>query len=342
MSQLEARPLPSFAHTIPFVSCSTVCCGTSRVIVFFGHELPEETGEMYRFLSRVLMGANSAAEGLKGEHYQYNKVAVVFPGDAPSHINFLFLQLDPRDHSLISNLECGNLSVGAAMMSLIEGVSVPDASGSVFATNLGTGQQMELFPHHPDRLWSCEWTVKFLKNVDHQKIFNRAHYETLHVEELGEVEYWIVEEGNVFFFVNAHPEVASSHLVDLLEKEGAKRAMALGLDPEKSDRAKIIFYSTGEANFVEPMVEACCFFKMELHNSLPGSGSMSLASFLTASLLVENGAPTPFGSLVFHVHHPSGVLDVSVEWASENGQLLITNTSFITPAKLLVHGKLAI
>jgi hypothetical protein len=65
---------------------------------------------------------------------------------------------------------------------------------------------------------------------------------------------------------------------------------------------------------------------------------MCLASFLTASLLREQGAPSFFGSVVFTIKHPGGSLDVAVSWATINNEVTINSTGFITPAKLLLHG----
>lgn len=331
-----------FLDSIPSVSCSTVCCGTSRVIVFFGEELPAEEGPLYHFLFKALMGERSAAEGLKGDHYQFNKVAIVYPGDWPSELKFIFFQLDSQSQRLIRNLECGNLSVGAGMMALIERMNSLDENGSLFARNEGTGQQMELIPHDIYRFWDCDWTVRFLNGNNHQYIYSQAHYGALPVNESESIDYWMVEQGNVFIFVNAHPEMANPALLEMLEEAGKQKAGVMRLDPVKSSLPKIIFYCTNEANFHQPIVEACCFFKGEMHQSLPGSGSMSLASFLTASLISENGVPIPSGTLVFTIVHPSGSLKVSVDWETRKDEIVIANTSFTTSAKLLLHGKLAL
>lgn len=342
LTELETRRTVSFSEDIPFVSCSTVCCGTSRVIVFSGDELPAEKDELEYFLSKALVGEKSAAEGLKGEHYQFNKVAIIDEGSLPSHIKFRFLQFDSRNQCLIPNLECGNLSVGAGMVALVRGISSLNEKGSLFATNMGTGQQVELIPQDINRIWAGDWTVRFLKNINCKEIYAQAHFESIPINESESIDCWITEQGNVFIFVNVHPELASPDLVELIETTGKERALNLGLNAAKSSMPKIIFYSTDETKFENPAVDACCFFNSEIHNSLPGSGSMSLASFLTASLLLENGVPNPNGTVVFNVRHPSGFLDVSVDWATVDNEIIITNTSFATSAKLLLHGQLAI
>ena len=79
-----------------------------------------------------------------------------------------------------------------------------------------------------------------------------------------------------------------------------------------------------------------------MHQSLPGSGSMCLANFLTCSLLTEHGIPFDDGHIVFHIYHPSGTINVTANWNSYQGNTYISSTEFITPLRLLISGNLAV
>src|SRR5262249_52520212 len=98
------------------VACGVVRCGTSRAVIVDGRTVP--AGDVRDQILWPLVAGESPADGLGGDHSQFNKSAEVFPGAEPSRFAFRFYQANRRERRLIADLECANVAAGAGLFAL--------------------------------------------------------------------------------------------------------------------------------------------------------------------------------------------------------------------------------
>lgn len=322
--------------TIPTISCAVIRCGTSRAVVVHGDELPgDESAE--RILYRLMTG-NDPSDGLGGDHYQLNKVAVVYPTRDQHQFAFRFYQVDRAKGRLVSNMECANVAAGAGLFALISGIAVPDGLGMLHAINRGTGQRVGLNPVSTLSASAHDWRVCFHQDTSTAQAQPVSEPLVLAHADGRTVDYWVLERGNVFVLANAAPDAAEPELIEQLAASGTETAMALGSSWQRAAMPKVILYSVQAREMTQAVVHAACFFNGEMHNSLPGSGAMCLASFLAASHLLDVRMPAHSGTLTFHLMHPSGGLTVCVNWEASARGFHIVSTEFVTSVRLLMYG----
>ena len=328
---------PGFA----VLKCAVTRCGTSRAVLVLEHELPGGAARESLLLSA--MTGENAADSLGGEHYQLNKLAVIRRDEALPHgFGFNFYQVDRAKGRLLADLECANVAAGAALFATLSGLVQPDRSGIVYATNLGTEQQIALWPATRSHSWLGHWHVRFLRDASRAALQSSLEEPLSLVNADGRsVDYWIIERGNVFVLANIDPRHAEPELpelVDQLAACGGKQAESLGADAQRANQPKVLLYAVERREAAEAWVRATCFFQGEQHASLPGSGAMCLASFLAATHLDAIAPSASRGEIVFHLAHPSGALDVHVYWERGDAGYRITATEFVTPVRLLLYG----
>jgi 2-methylaconitate cis-trans-isomerase PrpF len=324
------------SHVQP-VACGIVRCGTSRAVIVDGRTVP--SGEAHDWTLWTLIAGETPADGLGGDHYQFNKIAELFPGSEPSQFEFRFYQADRRERRLIADLECANVAAGAGLYAAALGLAETNSTGVLHARNLGTGQLIELAPAHGRPAAAGDWRVRFL--VDPRGPMLRLHtpdpLPLVHPDGRS-LDYWVAERGNVFVLANAAPEAAEPELIEQLGSQGTWCATVAGVTPERAEAVKVILYSI-ESPYLSPTVaRVACYFHGEQHHSIPGSAAMCLTGFLAESQCAAFGAPPAGGESHLRLVHPSGELDTRVRWAGTEGNWRIVETEFTTTVRLLLWG----
>jgi 2-methylaconitate cis-trans-isomerase PrpF len=310
----------------PEACCAVVRCGTSRIVVFDGRDLPDPPAREAE-LAELMLGGGQQADGLGGDHYQLNKVAVVWPD--PPGFRFRFYQVDRSARSLVGDLECANAAAGAAVFALLRGQASLDETGVVEASNDGTGQRVVLRPHHRN-FWDCAWDVRFLLEERTPRRFSGGAPLALVSSSGEQVALWVIEQGNVFVLA----DVSRAHL----EEAGGAIALQLGSDPHRAAGPKVVTYDVRSVEAETVQAAVACFYRGERHASLPGSAAMCLASFLAGWRLDQLPATAERGMFVFDLHHPAGTLPVRVHWLRHAGFDWICATEFTTSVRLLLRG----
>jgi hypothetical protein len=142
----------------------------------------------------------------------------------------------------------------------------------------------------------------------------------------------------VFAFAEMASEPTDASLINYLEEAARTVALQLGSDPERAGSPKVIAYSIRSVEEHAVHAAVTCFYRGEMHASLPGSAAMCLASFL-AGWQLDHIPPGPeSGALGFRLHHRSGSLPVTVHWLRHQGEDRIVATDFTTPVRLLLRG----
>jgi 2-methylaconitate cis-trans-isomerase PrpF len=323
---------------IPTISCALINCGTSRAVIVHGDDLPTEQGSAERFLFKLMTG-NGTSGGLGGNHYQLNKVAVVYPAREPEQFAFRFYQVDRAKDRMVSNMECANVAAGAGLFAVINGIATPHQDGSLRAINKGTGQQIDLQPVSTMPLWSNDWRVRFRQETLSTQTQAISEPRVMAHPDGRSVDYWVMERGNVFVLANAEPEAAEPELIEQLTASGTEISLSLGSSRQLAAMPKVLLYSVQTRELTQAVIHAACFFNGEIHNSLPGSGAMCLASFLALSHLLDTQPQALSGTLTFYLMHPSGMLTVRVNWESFAQGYRIVSTEFVTSVRLLMRGE---
>lgn len=320
------------------VSAALVSAGTSRALILSGEDLDDATADA---MVRALVEGWRGGGGLFGGHYQSNKVAVMWNAPFSAGFVFRFYQYDSANDRLLSGLECSNVTAGCAAYALASGVVLPGADGVIYALNSGTGQESLLLPSLSGNPWRREWSVRFL-----QRGFGTytTPMEPLAVSgpEGDSVECWPFERGNVFVFAHTAPRAAPSSLVGALAERGGRVAAERGADAGKAAVPKVVLYEVAGAHLGEAWLDVACHFLGERHRSLPGSGAMVLAGFLTLSRLAAVRPSESGGAWVFHMRHPSGALSVTTRWSFDGTDYRVDATEFVTPVSIIIAGSVLI
>lgn len=326
-------PLPGLRT----ISCALVRCGTSRAVIVDGRTLP--TRESREQILWTLIAGDTPGDGLGGEHYQFNKIAEVFPGSDASHFEFRFYQADLRERRLIENLECANVAAGAALFATTVGLAAVDEAGVLWARNLGTNQLIELASVSRDSRVSGDWRVRFLVDAHGPavKLHTPDPLPLVHPDGRS-MEFWVAERGNVFVLANATPEAAEPEMIEQLRMQGTCCATMAGIAPHRAEAPKVILYSVEAPDLSPPVVRAVCYFNGERHHSLPGSAAMCLSSFLAETRLLARGGAHGDGELLLRLCHPSGTLDTRVQWEACDEGWKIVATEFTTGVRMLFWG----
>lgn len=323
---------------IPTISCALISCGTSRAVIVHGDDLPTNQQSAEGFLFRLMTG-NGPSGGLGGNHYQLNKVAVVYPVSEPEQFAFRFYQVDRAKDRMVADMECANVAAGAGLFAVISGITAPHKYGGLQALNRGTGQRVDLQPVSTMPLWSNDWRVRFLQeNLSTQTLAISEPLVMAHPDGRS-VDYWVMERGNVFVLANAEPEAAEPEMIEQLAASGSELSLSLGSSRQRAAMPKVLLYSVQTRELTQAVIHAACFFNGEIHNSLPGSGAMCLASFLAISHLLDTRPQTLSGTLTFYLMHPSGMLTVKVNWENFSQGYRIVSTEFVTSVRLLMCGE---
>jgi len=318
-------------------TCALIRCGTSRAIVVRADQLPQDEEQRAAVL-RQRMGGSMLGGGLAGAHYQQNKVAVVAPGPHRSTFRFQFFQFHEGSGELTLNLECANVAAAAALFGLLEGLVEFDGTGGVQGLNEGTGQWVSFELERSAEPWNTICRVRFGYS-DGLSVPIFSGFQPLQpLAPALPVDVWVAQHGNLFVLADIEPAAAAPDLLDTLSTVGSDIAVRLGADPLRAANPKVLAYRLDSVGECSIQAHATCFYRGEMHASLPGSGAMFLAAFLVRRLADETRVGFQTSAVAVHLAHPSGILPVRVELEAGSGGLRVTATEFCTPVELLMWG----
>lgn len=302
------------------VRVGSVLSGTSRFAV-----VPplSDTGVTLEQMVHALTHA-----GLFGEHYQTCKLVELVGASPADGVRFLFHQALP-EHGVISGLECANGAAAAMLMARAWELTPPD---SARALNVGTGQSSWIERQNQGSLLlAFDALQPPLWMVGGGPLEFSGPW--------GSVDCWIVARGNLFVFLNAHPELAQRDGLDSLREQARAWFLEAGGDPRLAELAKIVCFQVVESAHDAVTVHAACWSGSSEHKSLPGSGAMLLARLLTESLAA---AGTPGVPTVFWLQHPSGVLPVQVDFQAWEQTPRVQSMKFETDARVVLDAVLEV
>lgn len=320
-------------HAVPHLSCGIIKSGTSRFVVLRDDEIPQG-GSRHKLILDLLANAIST-DGVGGQHYQSNKVAVIGKGRGDASFTFHFYQVMPESRRLFSKMECSNAATVSALLAMLLGVARKNSHGTLRSVNLATNQFVELTPS--ETCWDGDWSVRFTHLHHIWSDMTRAARSFRFTMGGARISGEIFRHGNVFVMTRLPMEKVTPEIVAALNKRGeifAKRAGHPGTLP------KVFIYDPKGQEGRIMDCEAVCFSEGQQHHSLPGSGAMALGAFLTARghlPLPEKGRAA---STVFRFTHPSGTLKARVHLFRSPSHWQIDSTSFETPVRLLLHGQI--
>ena len=121
------------------IELSVVHAGTSRVIVIDADSI--EPGRAPEDVAFQVLGGRHSYDGLGGDHYQLNKVAI-YGVTEEDRVDFHFFNLEPDGESIVCGAECGHAAAAIATDACMRR---PDRfkSDRVRMRNLATNQEVE-------------------------------------------------------------------------------------------------------------------------------------------------------------------------------------------------------
>jgi hypothetical protein len=304
--------------------------GTSRVLLLDGTEIRSGKAGLEQ-IRRVMLGADDCG-GYGGRTSQDNKVAIVWPVDEDGYFRYKFFQVVAQSGAILP-MECSNSASASAMMAQLS--THPDRHHELLrATNLSTGQRVELRPNSPEGVASA-WHIRFMADkASHDALARRGN--SFRVSYRGRtIQISHVFLGNLFLFSEIPPNELDTELAGIIAKEGLNAARDAGLTHPEDYEPKVIPYHVPDAS--ARAVHAASIYHGELHRSMPGSAAMALAGFLEL-----RGAPTRRNPSRWTVRHSSGAFEVRMEFSHVEGERQLAWSEFTTPVRLLGWGVAAL
>lgn len=104
------------------IPCSLIRGGTSRGAYFLEKHLPADEAERNALLLKIMGGPDALqVDGIGGGHPLTSKIAVIRPSsNIEIDVDYLFLQVDPRNQTVSSTQNCGNLLAGVGIFAIQE------------------------------------------------------------------------------------------------------------------------------------------------------------------------------------------------------------------------------
>jgi 2-methylaconitate cis-trans-isomerase PrpF len=308
------------------IRCMLVRSGTSRLLLLDGSEI--RAGKAgHDQIRRIILGSDGHG-GFGGMTSQDNKVALVWPADSDGSFRFKFLQVVAESGAVLP-MECSNAASASALMAQLSGQD--DARPVWKATNLSTGQKMELRPGSRERI-AKTWNVRFLAEENSHKALQGLGSNASVRLNGKTVQITPVLLGNLFLFTEIAPDLLDKKLAAQIAREGMNAASKAGWVAPQDYHPKVIPFRLN-ANGERREVETASYYHGELHRSMPGSAAMALASFLEMRGGVSGGK-----RIEWNIRHTSGSFDVKLGIDTSEGTKKISWSEFSTPVRLLGWG----
>ena len=318
------------------VRACLVRSGTSRFIVVNRQDAPSDLDE--RTLALELFGGNSVADGLGGDHYQLNKLAI-WQQTLGGELEFTFFSLAPGSRVVSRGAQCGHAAVAVALVS--EGRRpASERGGPVRVRNVDTGQILEVSPRSAadEPIGSCH------ARIIHEPPVSMANGTELVVSatDHDEIRWEAVAAGNIFALIPGRQLLDDPKRRREIQAVTLEWARTESVPNASEEFVRSITYDVQWETPTHARIDAVCHNGDERHNSLPVSGSSALCDHLTLKRLLDRDFPTTPDrediEFVFHVTSVSGTEVVEVHASHRSGSWTIQSTSCTTNARLLIEG----
>ena len=310
--------------------------GTSRIIVVNRQDAP--SGIDPATLALRLFGRNSVADGLGGDHYQLNKLAI-WDQASSGGFEFTFFNLAPGSRMVSRGAECGHAAVAVALV--IETERPPSERGApVRVRNVDTGQILEIISRED----ADQDAVACLAKVLHDPPISMSNVVELSAPSAtsDEIRWEVVPAGNIFAMVPGRNTCEDRALRREIQAVTLQWALSSSVPNAGEEFIRTISHDVQWMDPTHAQVHAVCHNGEERHNSLPVSGSSALCNHLTLQHLVSSDIPTSEDrtevDFEFELNSISGTEAVQVHASHRSGSWMIDSTSCNTNARLLIEG----
>ena len=339
--------------------------GTSKGPYFNAADLPDGRDALAKILVSVIGAGNARnIDGIGGGNAVTTKVAILSPSEDPdADIDYFFAQVAVDEPNVDFSPTCGNILVGVGPAAIEKGLIAPQGDTTkVRIRAVNTGALVEAIVQTPGG------AVNYAGNVEIAGVPGSAAPVALNfldvvgsrcgallptgnaMDEINGIQVSLVDVAMPMMIARAadfglrgdesEAELrAKSELYVAMEPirlEAGKR-MGLG-DVTKSVVPKIGLLSEGQG---DTHLTVRYFMPWDIHPSLAVTGSQCLAACAllpdsVAEGLTKSIAPAP-ATITFA--HPSGTMDVTVDYALEDGRLDFRSAGLVRTARLIARGE---
>src|SRR5215213_5247060 len=362
-SSTAAVPSASIAaeRTVP---CVLMRAGTSRGPFFLREWLPAD--DIAR--DEALIGAIGATDplqvdGVGGGSRLTSKVAIVSRSREPGcDVDYLFAQVGVGQRSVATRPDCGNMLAGVAPFAIEQGlVPAGDDTTTVRVFNVNTRSRIDVTVHTPGRRVTYTGDARIdgvagtaapirLDFLDAWGATTGSVFPTGHrIDVIDGIEVTCIDAAMPLMIVRAAdldvdghetPEELDAHptLRSRLESLRLAAGSAMGLgDVSGSVVPKPVLVSDGDT---AGSVTSRYFTPHRCHSShaVTGAIGVSTAFALPGTVAGERGlAP---GKHQVAVLHPQGRIEVEVEVAERDGEIVVRGASLVRTARKIFQGDL--
>jgi hypothetical protein len=337
--------------------------GTSRGPFFLRDWLPDD--DVAR--DEALVGAIGASDlvpvdGVGGGSTLTSKVAIVSRSSRPDcDVDYLFAQVGVGRRSVDTRPNCGNMLAGVGPFAIEQGlVPAQDGTTTVRVFNVNTGSRIDAVVQTPGGRVTYVGDTRIdgvagtgapirLNFLDAWGAVTGAVFPTgRRIDVIDGVEMTCIDAAMPLMIVraaalglNGHetPEELDAHptLRPRLEalRRAAGRAMGLG-DVADSVVPKPVLLSEGDTAM---SVTSRYFTPHRCHTAHAVTGAIGVATAFTLPGTVA-GAGLPPGTFEVAVLHPQGRIEVEVEVAERDGEIVIERASLVRTARKILQGDL--
>jgi 2-methylaconitate cis-trans-isomerase PrpF/tripartite-type tricarboxylate transporter receptor subunit TctC len=350
--------------TARVVPCVLMRGGTSRGPFFLREWLPDD--DVAR--DEALIGAIGASDlvpvdGVGGGSTLTSKVAIVSPSSRPDcDVDYLFAQVGVGQRSVDTRPNCGNMLAGVGPFAIEQGL-VPAADGTttVRVFNVNTNSRIDAVVQTPHGRVTYVGDTRIdgvagtgapirLSFLDAWGAITGAVFPTGHrIDVIDGIEVTCIDAAMPLMIVRAAdldvdghetPEELDAHptLRSRLESLRLAAGSAMGLgDVSGSVVPKPVLVSDGDT---DGSVTSRYFTPHRCHSShaVTGAIGVSTAFALPGTVASERGlAP---GKHQVAVLHPQGRIEVEVEVAERDGEIVVQGASLVRTARKIFQGDL--
>ncbi len=275
------------------------------------------------------------ADGLGGDHYQLNKLAV-WGSTAGNEVDFTFFALAPGSREVCRGAECGHAAVAVARV-----VAEGSTDGTpVRVRNVDTGQRMEVAPATVGE----GFDGRCCGSIVHEPPLPPVEAVAMGpIPGHGERPGWeVIHAGNVFALVPGISTCDDQPRRRRIQAETLDCARQAGVRNARPEFVRTISFDLQWLSETRARIDAICHNGDQRHNSLPLAGCAALCNRLACLRLEElrvdpNAGPADI-AFGFEAGSPSGVEEVGVSMRSDQGSWRIHTTSNSTSVRLLFSG----
>lgn len=317
------------------VSATIVRAGTSRIIVADERTIPE--GMNHEELSYHLVGHGDPSNGLGGEHYQLNKVAIWRSTESP-FVDFHFFNLDSGEQKMIVGAECGHAAAAVAMVAGLKEPEHFDVS-MIRVRNADTRQIIDFKTHDPERFWNASCTIQL--HAEDQDI--APHRDELHIEGGCDVLWHVVHHGNSFALVQGFASAESPEVRKQIEAHTIEHARQVGRRNIGHEFVRVIPHVVEWESKTHARVRASCWNGEEKHKSLPVSGAIALCDFLAYRQCSNDPPPdTEECTYTFSIDSSTSIEPGSVHMTKNGDSWSIAWSGYDTTVRLVAASEIVI